>query len=326
MTGPGRLVWLLPVAIIALAVMGLAVGPLAVGVPDLYSALAGLGSREAELALALRAPRVLGAMAVGAGLAAAGAAYQSTFRNPLAAPDLLGVSAGAAFGAAVAILANGSPVLITAAAFAGGLAAVSLALLAARAARQSDPVLALVLCGVVSGALASAALALILWLADPYSQLPAISYWLLGSLARVELMAAAAGLVIVGLCGALLWLRGPRIDALSLGEEQARALGLDAVRERRIVVALATLAAATAVSMAGVIGWVGLLAPHAARLAVGDRAVALIPASAGAGALLVLGLDLVARLAGPVEIPLGVLTAALGAPLFLALFIGLGRR
>ena len=311
--------------ILMLALIGLSIGPLAVAPLDMARALFGAGSVEADLALSLRAPRVVAGMAVGAGLAAAGAAYQSVFRNPLAAPDLLGVSGGAALGAALALFWGWATAGVMAAAFVGGLLVVGLALTASRAARHGDPILSLVLCGVVAGALASAALALILWLADPYSQLPAISYWLLGSLARVDLGQALAGAAVGGACVLALWRLGPRLDGLLLGEEQARSLGLNAPALRRLVIALATLAAASAVALAGIVGWLGLLAPHAARLLVGDRGAVLVPVSAGLGALMVLALDLVARSLGPVEVPLGVLTAAIGAPAFLILFVALGR-
>jgi iron complex transport system permease protein len=300
-------------------------GPLAVPPAELVSALFGPGTADAEAALSLRAPRALAGLLVGAGLAVAGAAFQTVFRNPLVSPDLLGVSAGAALGAATALLLGAGFAIVQGASFAGGVATVLLALATARMGGGRDPRLSLVLCGIVAGALASAGLALILSLADPYTQLPAISYWLLGSLSRVapaELATAAGPALFGALVG--LSLRS-RLDVLGLGDEQARALGLPAAGLRALVIGGATLTTAAAVSIAGVVGWVGLLAPHAARLLVGSEARRLLPASAVLGAIFVLLIDLAARSLGPVEVPLGLLSAAVGAPAFLALFVATGR-
>lgn len=310
----------------ALGLASLSWGALDVPVADLVRALVGSGTPEARTALALRGPRVLAALLVGGGLAAAGAAFQTIFRNPLVAPDLLGVSSGSALGASTCLLLGGSFALVQATAFAGGLAAVALALAAARAARSGDPRLSLVLCGIVTGALAAAGLALVITLADPYTQLPTISYWLLGSLSRATLgeVAAAAVPSVAGF--AILLLLGSRLDLLALGDEQARSLGLSASKARGIVIVGSTLMTAAAVSVAGVVGWIGLLAPHAARLAVGSEARRLMPMSAAVGASFALAIDVVARSGRTVELPLGLLTAGIGAPVFLGLFIWTGRR
>lgn len=308
------------------ALVSLASGPLPVSLSGLLAALTGGGSPDEIAALGLRGPRVLTALGVGASLGLSGATYQILFRNPLAAPDLLGVSNGAALGAAVALLVGSGFGGAQLAALAGGGAAVALTLVAARAARAEEPGAGLVLCGLVTGALASGALSLVLYLADPYAQLPTIAYWLLGSLSRAELREAAVT-VILALAGAAgLTTFGPRLDALGLGELQARSLGLPASRLRLLGIAAATLMTAVAVAVAGVVGWLGLLAPHAARLLVGHRARWLFPASAVLGAALLCLVDLLARSLGPVETPLGVLTAAVGAPAFLLLFVARGRR
>ncbi len=284
-----------------------------------------LPAPAAAVILQIRLPRVVAATAIGAALAASGAAYQSLFRNPLVSPDILGVSAGAAFGAVVGIFLS-LPVLgIEAASFAGGLAAVAVVYAIAAAIRDRDAVLVLVLAGVVIGALFGAGVGLLKYLADPYNQLPAITFWLLGSLAAVNpgdlvslVPAVAVGLVPLAL---LRW----RIDVMTLGEEEATALGLDTRMLRIVVIAAATLMTSAAVAASGIIGWVGLVIPHLARLTVGPAFNRLLPVSVLFGAGYLLAVDTAARTLGHVELPLGVLTAALGTPVFLWL-LAFGRR
>lgn len=308
------------------ATLSLVSGPIEVPVFDLLRAAAGTGPADAELALSLRAPRVLTALLAGAGLAGAGAALQIVFRNPLVAPDLLGVSSGAGMGAAISLLVGFGTAGVQFGAFAGGLAAAALAIGCARLARTADPRLSLVLCGIVAGALASAGLALTVLLADPYTDLPAITFWLLGSFSRATASEAlvAATISVVGLL-ALIRL-GFRLDALALGDAQASSLGLKARPLRLIAIAAATVATSAAVAVSGVIGWIGLLAPHAARRLVGEEAVDLLPASIGTGALFALGIDELSGAFGPAEVPVGLLAAAAGAPAFLLLFVVTARR
>ena len=275
--------------------------------------------------LQIRLPRVLAAAAVGAALAASGAAYQSLFRNPLVSPDILGVSGGAAFGAVVGIFLSLPVLAIEAASFAGGLMAVIIVYGIAVAIRGRDAVLVLVLAGVVIGALFGAGVGLLKYLADPYNQLPVITFWLLGSLAATNprdltslLPAVMIGLVALAL---LRW----RIDVMTLGDEEATALGLDTRVLRIVVIAAATLMTSAAVAASGIIGWVGLVVPHLARLTVGPTFTRLLPVSVLFGAGYLLAVDTVARTLGTVELPLGVLTAALGAPVFLWL-LAFGRR
>lgn len=304
----------------------LATGPLGVPPDALVAALFGRGTTEAELALALRGPRLLAALTCGAALAGAGAGFQILFRNPLAAPDLLGVSSGAGLGAALALLLGAGAVVIQGAAFIGGLATGGLAVACAALTRSGDGRLALILCGVVAGALASAGLGLVIVVADPWSQLPSITYWLLGSFTRATGGEAIGAVipVVVG-AGLLIWL-GFRLDILSLGDEQARSLGLPARPLRLLALAAAALMTSSAVAVAGVVGWIGLLAPHAARLIVGERAGRLIPTSMALGALFALVIDRLATAFGPAEIPVGLLSAAIGAPAFLILFVATSRR
>lgn len=322
--------WVAPTALsllalgFALAVM--ATGPLGVAPDALFAAAVGSGPPEAELALALRGPRLLAAMTCGAALAGAGAGFQILFRNPLAAPDLLGVSSGAGFGAALALLFGAGAALVQTSAFMGGLASGALALLCASLVRDRDGRLALILCGVVAGALASAGLGLVVVMAEPYSQLPSITYWLLGSFGRATLGEAVGALVPAGIgAGALLWL-GFRLDALSLGDEQARSLGLPARPLRILALCAAALMTSAAVAVAGVVGWIGLLGPHAARRIVGEEARRLIPSAMALGALFALVIDRLSAAFGPAELPVGLLAAAVGAPAFLILFVATSRR
>jgi iron complex transport system permease protein len=267
--------------------------------------------------LDVRLPRILAAILTGAALAAAGAAYQGLFRNPLVSPDILGVSAGAGLGAVIGIFLS-LPILgIQALAFVGGLATVALVYLIANAVRDREPTLVLILAGVVVGSLAGASISLLKVLADPYDQLPAITFWLLGSLASVRKADVANTLpvILLGLVPliALRW----RINVLSLGDEEAKALGVDAGRLRLIVIAAATLITASVVAIAGVIGWIGLVIPHIARMLVGPNFDRLLPASMLMGASYLLIVDTAARTLSRVETPLGILTALIGAPFFL---------
>jgi len=331
-----RFGWLLGASVVALMLLALAAlsigpyhAPLGELIALLWRKLAGTasaaGSPIETVLLQIRGPRVLAAMTVGGALAAAGAAYQSLFRNPLVSPDILGVSSGAALGAVVGIYLALPIVAIQGLAFAGGLAAVTVVYAIAAAIPGRDPILVLVLGGIVVGALLGSGVALMKFLADPYNQLPAITFWLLGSLSATHAgdLASLAPAVLVALAPLLLlrW----RIDVMTLGDEEARALGVDPRTIRFAVIAGATLMTAAAVSISGIVGWVGLVVPHLVRLIVGPAFVRLLPMTVLVGAFYLLAVDTVARTLGTVELPLGVLTAALGTPLFLWL-LAFGRR
>src|SRR5271169_1019621 len=320
-------------ALLLVVVTAIGVGPYHLAPRDLLAFLIAKATGAAlplpasaeTVILQIRLPRVLAATAVGAALAASGAAYQSLFRNPLVSPDILGVSAGAAFGAVVGIFLSLSVLAVEATSFAGGLAAVIIVYAIATAIRGRDAVLVLVLAGVVIGALFGAGVGLLKYLADPYNQLPAITFWLLGSLAATNqrdlvslLPAVALGLVPLAL---LRW----RIDVMTLGDDEATALGLDTRMLRIVVITAATLMTSAAVAASGSIGWIGLVVPHLARLTVGPAFTRLLPVSVLFGAGFLLAVDTVARTIGAVELPLGVLTAALGTPVFLWL-LAFGRR
>jgi iron complex transport system permease protein len=316
----------------AVLVLALAIGPFPLHASDVRHAMAGWvgletgGATPGEIVFTrVRLPRVAAAALVGAALAGAGTAYQTLFRNPLVSPDILGVAAGAGLGAVLGILLSLPVMGIQALAFVFGLATVALVYLIAAALRGHESTLVLVLSGVVVGALAGACISLVKILADPYDQLPAITFWLLGSLAGVKLndLAVVAPLVLIGVVPLVLlrW----RIGVLSFGDDEARALGVDVSRLRPLVIAAATLMTASVVAISGVIGWVGLMIPHIARMLVGPNFDRLLPAAMLLGASFMLIVDALGRSLGRVETPLGILTAVLGAPFFLWL-LARGRK
>ncbi|MCT8264255.1 iron ABC transporter permease [Proteus terrae] len=269
----------------------------------------------------IRFPRVLAAILIGGGLAIAGAAYQGMFRNPLVSPDILGVSSGAGVGAVFGIFLGQSMLSIQLFAFAGGLTTVALVYFIARLAKQHDPVLSLVLVGIAISALCGSAISLMKILADPYTQLPSITFWLLGGLSTITAsdLISVAPLMLVGFIPLILlrW----RMNILSLSDEEARALGLNVEVTRLVFILSATLITASAVSIAGIIGWLGLIVPHIARLLVGANFSQQLPVSLLVGAIMLLITDTLARTIANIELPLGILTSAIGAPFFLMLLL-----
>ena len=319
---------------ILVALWSFSVGRFPVAPGDVWRALwsaltggeSGLAANAEAIVLRVRAPRVAAALAVGAALAAAGASYQNLFKNPLVSPDILGVTAGCALGAGLAIL-YGLPIgMVHAFSFAGGLAAVALVVAIGTWVGGRDPILTLILAGVVVGSLFGAGIALVKYIADPYNQLPAIVFWLLGSFTAVlprDLLIGVPAIVIGVL---LLWLLRWRIDVLALTEDEARSLGVDVRRLRIVVIVAATLVTASAVSLAGTIGWVGLVVPHAARLLAGASFPRVLSLSIVLGAGFMLAVDTLCRIAFPTEIPPGVATAFIGTPVFIALLALTFRR
>ncbi len=275
--------------------------------------------QQATLFFNVRLPRIALAAIVGASLSAAGAAFQGTFRNPLVSPDVLGASQGAALGAAFALLAGAGAFAVSWWAFACAMATVLVVVAVSGRARAGDHALTVVLVGVMVSSLCQAGVSFAKLVADPNDQLPAITYWLMGSLAgaRASDVAFVLPPVLLGV-GALLALRW-RINLLTMGDDEARTMGVDARRVRVLVMAAATLLTAASVSVSGMIGWVGLVVPHMVRMAIGCDYTRLLPASMLVGASFLLVVDNVSRLAYASEIPLGILTAFLGAPFFLYL-------
>ncbi len=321
-------------ALVAIVAWSFSVGRFPVAAGDVLSARwaaltggeSGLAKNVEAVILQVRAPRLLAALAVGAALAGSGAAYQNLFKNPLVSPDILGVSAGCALGAGLAILFSLPILAIQGFAFAGGLAAVALVVAVGTWVRGRDPVLTLILTGVVVGSLFGAGIALVKYVADPYNQLPAITFWLLGSFSGALPKDLWVGLPLIALGLAPLALLRWRIDLLALSEDEARSLGIDVARLRLAVIVCATLVTASAVALAGVIGWVGLVIPHAARLLVGAGFSRVLPLSLVLGAAFMLAVDTLCRTATATEIPPGVATAFIGTPVFILLLASAFRR
>lgn len=270
---------------------------------------------DVTVVLRVRLPRAILACFAGAALSISGASFQGMFRNPLVSPDILGVSTAAGFGAALAILLSGEPALIRITAFVFGIAGVILTCLLGRADR-SVPAVTLVLSGVVVSALFSALISCAKFLADPYSKLPAITFWLMGGLSTVSVKDIAWTIppMLAGMSGLLLarW----RMNLLSLGDEEARSLGVNVELLKGIVILCSTLLTAASVCVSGMIGWVGLVIPHIGRMLVGPDHRVLFPVSLILGAAFLLCVDDIARTVSSTEIPLGILTALIGAPFF----------
>lgn len=269
----------------------------------------------------LRLPRILAALIVGAALAVAGATYQGMFRNPLVSPDILGVSAGAGLGAMIGIYL-GLPIMgVQLFAFVGGLSAVLLVYSVSQWSRLQSPILSLVLAGVAISALFGAGISLVKILADPYRDLPTMTFWMLGSLNGVNMADLSKALPILLISLLPLVLLRWRMNLLSLDDDEALALGVNIVHLRLLFIIAATLMTAATVSITGMIGWIGLIIPHMARLIVGPDFRRLLPTSLCMGAIFLLVADTLARTLFAVEMPLRIITTLVGAPFFLALLI-----
>lgn len=307
-------------------VCAFSIGRYPVGVGDLLDfAAAWTGLRHMDpsrydllsnLIFDIRAPRIAAAALVGASLATAGAAFQAVFRNPLVSPGLLGVLSGAGFGAAVGILVSGNWMVVQLLAFACGLLAVLVALAIANLFGNASLVM-LILGGIISSALFSALLTLVKYAADPTNELPAIVYWLMGNLgtARMEQLAWAALPMLAGII--VMSALGRALDAMAMGDDEAHTLGVPVTVIRYAIIAIATMISAVSVSMVGIIGWIGLIIPHIARLLIGPLNMGLIPASALLGAAFLISADIVARAMSGIEIPIGIVTELLGIPIFI---------
>lgn len=267
----------------------------------------------------VRLPRILAAMLVGAALSAAGAAYQGLFRNPLISPDIMGASAGAGLGAALAIYFSLGPLGVQLSAFVFGLLAVMVTY-GISTRMRSDPTLSLILSGIMMGSVFSALICLIKYIADPFEKLPSITFWMMGSLSGINLLELAVTAVPIAAGTVILLLLRWRLNALTFGDEEAMTIGLNVTWLRMTFIICATLVTSAAVSISGLIGWVGLVIPHLARMAVGPDHRVLLPASVLMGAIYLLLVDDIARLVSSLEIPIGILTSLLGVPFFLYLF------
>jgi iron complex transport system permease protein len=329
----------LPGYLIALAILaaGFAVafliGRFPVSLADIIAVVSGkLSGKPSGVSAAVesvvwqvRGPRVIAAFLVGAALAIAGTAFQGLFRNPLVSPDILGASSGAALGAVLGIYFSLGVLAIQSFAFAGGLVAVAAVYLIGSAIRSRDPILVLVLTGVVIGSLLGAGVGLVKYLADPYNQLPAMTFWLLGSLAATSAADLLPLALPIALGTLVLLLLRFRMNVMSLSEEEARALGVPTTALRIAIVAAATLVTSASVAAAGIIGWVGLVVPHLARTLVGPDFSRLLPVAGLLGGGFLLFIDTIARTGAAIEVPLGILTAVVGTPFFIWLLASVSK-
>lgn len=268
----------------------------------------------------LRLPRILSALLVGAALSLSGATYQGIFKNPLVAPDMLGVSAGACVGASAAILFNSNELVIQAAAFAGGIIAVALAVAIPKIIRNQS-MMTLVLAGVIVGGLMNSVLGILKYLADPDTQLASITHWQLGSLSAAvwrDVIYVGPAIVIAAV---VLIISRWKINILSLGEKEAKSLGTDIKMVRGIMIVCATILTASSVCISGTIGWIGLVIPHFGRMLVGPDNSKLIPVSAVLGAGFLLMIDTISRNITSAELPLSILTGLIGAPFYFYLLL-----
>lgn len=320
---PLRLEVFLGILLLIVAILSLMLGRLRISPADVLKILSSAvfpieqtwPSTLQSVLFDVRVPRLLTGILVGAGLSVSGAAFQGLFRNPLVSPHILGVSAGAGLGAALAILFFGNIYMIQVLSFVFGLLAVSMTYLLSRV-YKTTPVLMLVLSGIIVGALFSASTSLLKYLADPINQMPSIVFWMLGSLnnsSNKDLLIVGP-IMVVGI--AILLLIRWRINLLAMGEDDARALGVNTAQIRAIIIVCATVISASAVSVAGIIGWIGLVIPHIGRLLVGPDNKLLLPVATLIGASYLVAVDTVARTAMESEIPIGILTAMVGAPIF----------
>lgn len=273
-----------------------------------------------NMLMMVRLPRVVIAVLVGASLSVAGTSYQCIFRNPMSAPDILGASTGAAFGAALSILLQKSYMEITAWAFISSMICVLLVLFVSRLCKGNQ-ILNLILAGIMVGSLFSAGTSYIKLIADPNNTLPAITFWMMGSLSGADTakMSYIWIPILIGMVPifVLRW----KINILTLDDDEAKTMGVNTRLTRTIVIISATLLTAASVSVSGMIGWVGLVMPHVARKLVGDDCRILIPAAALVGGIFLVLTDDICRTLYTTEVPLGILTSLIGAPFFIYLMI-----
>lgn len=294
--------------------------PLSEVVEVIFSSLFGGGEAgtATTVIFKVRLPRILLAIAAGAGLACSGAAFQGLFSNPLATPDTLGVASGASFGAVLAMMLGGNLIVIQLFALASGLVACGITYWISRVKSRRSVVM-IVLSGMVVSALFQAFVSLLKYLADPEDELPSITYWLLGSMSSVTYTNLLFGLPCIVLGAVIIFVLRWRLNILSLTEDEARSMGVNIKLLRLLVIVASSLITASVVSMCGLVGWVGLLVPHIARMLMGSNNNTVIPLSLSLGAVFMLIIDTAARSATAAEIPISILTAIIGAPFFIGL-------
>ncbi|MDT2840310.1 FecCD family ABC transporter permease [Vagococcus carniphilus] len=279
-----------------------------------------LSGMEESVIFTLRLPRILAAILIGSSLALSGAVYQGIFRNPLVSPDMLGVSAGACVGAAAGILLGVGSQLVQLTAFLGGLVAVWLAMFIPKLVRNNTMII-LVLSGVIVGGLMTAILGMIKYMADAETELAEITYWQMGSIAKVSMTDLVRIFPVILFATVLLLALSWQINILSLGVVEAKTLGINVTRVRTLAILGATLLTASSVSICGTVGWVGLVIPHLGRMIIGDDNRRLLPVACLLGAIFMIVVDTLARVLTSAELPLSILTGLIGAPFYVLLLL-----
>ncbi|MDR2096121.1 MAG: iron ABC transporter permease [Treponema sp.] len=320
-----QLFWILPAGALIISFLA---GKYGIAPEELIKALSsfiktGINTNNAETVLfKIRLPRILAAFFIGGSLSVSGVVYQTVFRNPLVSPDLLGASSGAGLGACIAIMMNFKPWLVPFAAFFMGIMSVGITcVLCDRIYQRRGNAGAYVLTGIVVSAVCQSLISLIKYTADPYNQLQTIVFWLMGSMVHVEPTA-----LIILLCSCIigsvpLFLNGWKLNLLSFSDEEASAMGINTRLFRIAMLSFATFLCSAAVATSGIIGWVGLMVPHMVRSIIGADVRFLLPASFLLGSTLLLFIDDITRVLLVIELPLGLLTAIIGAPVFIVLLI-----
>ena len=310
-------------AVLALAAIGM--GRFSMSIPQTLATLFPGSFPEIEVTQTMRnvifnirLPRVLLSLLAGAGLSVAGASFQGLFSNPLATPDTLGVATGASFGAALGILLGCNMFLTQVCALATGMLAVAIVYAVSRVRGGTNMVM-IILGGMVVSSLFSALVSMIKYVADPQDVLPAITFWLMGSLSATNFQTLLLGAPFILAGTAMIFALRWRLNVLSLNEDEAHTLGVNVKLLRVLVILASTMITASVVSMCGLIGWVGLLIPHISRMLFGNDNRRVIPASIGLGAIFMLLIDTLARTVSASEIPVSILTAVIGAPVFIIL-------
>lgn len=318
-----NILWILLPFVLALICIGL--GRYRIGIKETIEVLlAGIEGNENVDAVAtsviynIRMPRILTTLAVGGGLAVAGAAFQGLFTNPLATPDTLGVAKGASLGAVLAILFGQNMIVVQIAALIFGLVTVAITCNISRSKGKNSMIM-IIMSGIVVGELCQAMVSLVKYAADPEDTLPAITYWLLGSFAGITYKTFFLGIPFIIIGSLVIFFLRWRINILTLSEDEAKSMGARVKVLRMALIVAATLITASSVSMCGQVGWVGLLVPHAARMIYGNNNRYVIPASISLGACFMVLIDTLARTATAAELPISVLTAVIGAPFFVSL-------
>jgi iron complex transport system permease protein len=326
----GKISFFLLLVIMALSVIlgSMLLGRFSISLSDIFETVKSLINHNTEVSpqiktvlFDIRLPRILAAFLVGGTLSITGATYQGMFRNPMVSPSILGVSAGAGFGAALAILLGLSVFLLQLTSFLFGVVAVvAVYLISLSTGKKHDKCLTLILSGMIVGTVFSALISILKYVADPNDTLPSIVYWLMGGLSEIQLsdlrfisIIALGGLVFLSVSG---W----KLDMLSFGDDEAKSMGLNVDKLRFAVITVATLMTASAVSISGIIGWIGLLVPHISRMLIGSKNSDLLPASFLIGGTFLLIVDDFSRTVSSMEIPLGITTSLIGAPFFLSSF------